>query len=297
MKNLLASTLISLATGVTAATPTVKFELETGAEYDSNLAVLELDQYSTASDYAFVANARMNGQWKATEKATLKTGLGYNSKTWQDYNDFDLAIQQAFVDGSYDFSWATLGSNYHQADAQLDGTDFLTLRQSSVYISRLFNQRAFLRGAINYQDKDFPTSAERNAHNLAVGGDMFVFFNQGKTFAFVGLNRDDETARVDHYGFKGTNIKTSINHQFPLWNKENKLQLGFRYEERDYAALNSELKAVRTDTRRIVNIEWQINANRWLSIATKLERGDYQSNLGIADYSETLAAITLKTSF
>ncbi|WP_049631690.1 hypothetical protein [Cellvibrio sp. pealriver] len=294
---LLLAALISQTFCAHAAERNVKFELETGTEYDSNLAVVELDQYSAASDWAIVANARIHGQWKPTTKASLKGGVSYNSKTWQDLSSYDLAIPQFFIDGNYDFSWATLGASYHHANAKLDGTDFLTLQQSSVYVSRLFNKRVYLRGAVNYQEKDFPAFAERNAHNLALGGDMFIFFNNAKTFVALGINRDDEEAIADHFGYNGTTLKTSINHRFSLWDKENKIQLGARYEDRDYAAVNPELDAVRTDTRKIANIEWQIETTEWLTLATKLERGDYQSNLEIADYSETLASITLKARF
>lgn len=293
----LLAALISPTIGAQAAGAKVKFELETGAEYDSNLAVAELDQYSAASDWAIIANARLSGQWKPSANASIKGGVSYNSKTWQDLGNYDLAIPQFFIDGNYDFFWATLGASYHHADAKLDGTDFLTLQQSSLYISRLFNKRIYLRGAVNYQEKDFPAFAERNAHNLALGGDMFIFFNKAKTFVALGFNRDDEEAIADHFGYDGTTLKTSINHRFSLWDKESKIQLGVRYEDRDYAAVNPELEAVRADTRKIANIEWQIETTEWLTLATKLERGDYQSNLEIADYSETLASVTLKASF
>lgn len=272
-------------------------ELESGAEYDSNLAVVELDQYSSAGDWALLANARVNAQWQATPKAIFKAGASYSSKTYQDMSAFDLGIQQVFADASYELPLFKLGLSYHQADAALDGTDFLTLRQHSVYLSRLFNQRTFVRGAVNYQDKDFPTSAERNAHNLGMAGDVFVFFNQGTTFVAFGLNHEQENARSDPFDLTATSVKTSINHQFPAWGKKTKLQLGWRYEQRDYSAITPALEAKRDDTRQVANLEWQINTHDWLALVSKVERGDYQSNLRSADYSETRASLTFKATF
>ena len=95
--SLLASA-ISSANSSVAATPTTKFELETGAEYDSNLSVIELDKSSSEGDWSALANARLNSQWQATDKTKVKGGLSYSSKTYRDFREFDLVIKQAFME-------------------------------------------------------------------------------------------------------------------------------------------------------------------------------------------------------
>jgi len=294
--SLLASIISSANMGV-AATPATKFELETGAEYDSNLSVIELDKNSSEGDWSALANARLNSQWQATDKAKIKGGLSYSSKTYQDFSEFDLVIKQAFIDTSYDFQPLTLGASYHYADAELDGSDFLTLQQRSIYISRLINQTIFLRAAINDQDKDFPGSSTRNADNQSLAGDAFFFFNQGKTFFTIGLSGETENATANEFDYDGTNIRTSVSHQFSLWDKKNRLQLGFRYDQRDYSAVTPSLEAKRNDERRVATLEWQIETTNWLSVVGKVERGDYDSNLASANYAETVSSLMLKASF
>lgn len=280
-----------------AATPTAKFELETGAEYDSNLSVIELDQNSSEGDWSALVKAGVNSQWQASKEFKLKSGLSYNSKTYQDFSEFDLAIKQVFVDASYDFQPLTLGMSYHYADAALDGNDFLTLQQTSLYASRLFKQSIFLRAAINNQDKDFPGNSERNANNQGFAGDVFFFFNQGKTFVTFGLTSETENARVNEFDYDAMNFRSSVSHQFSLWNKKNRLQLGWRFDNRDYSAITPALDAIRSDERRITTLEWQLETNTWLSLVAKVERGDYDSNLDSADYSETVSSLMLKVSF
>lgn len=281
----------------TAATPVTRIDIETGTEYDSNLSIIELDRSSSENDWALLANARVNSQWQATKKLKLKGGLGYNSKTYQDYSAYDLAIKQAFIDAGYDFEALTLGISYHHADASLDSRDFLTLQQRSLYVSRLFNQRTFLRAAINEQDKDFPTSGLRNADNRGLAGDAFFFYNQGKTFFTVGVSSEEENAVAREFDYDGINLRASINHQFLLWNKKNRLQFSLRHDERDYSGITPAIEARRKDKRNIITTEWQVETNRWLTIAAKLERGNYDSNLHAANYSETLGSVMLKASF
>ncbi len=301
--NLALWTSLSIAVGLISCSLTANAanklgaEVEAGLEYDSNLAVVELDQYTSRGDWALLANLRLNAQWQATPKAVFKAGASYNSKTYQELSAFDLDIQQVFADASYELPLFKLGLSYHQADAALDGTDFLTLRQHSVYLSRLFNQRTFVRGAVNYQEKEFPTSPERNAHNLGMAGDVFVFFRQGKTFLTLGVVHEQEDAASAAFDLTATSLKTAINHQFPAWGKTTNLQLGWRYEQRDYSGITPAIKAKRDDSRQVLNLEWQIHSHDWLTWVTKLEAGDYQSNLSSADYTETRASLMLKARF
>ncbi len=294
--SLLSCAVIS-TTNAIAAAPSTKFELETGAEYDSNLSVIELDKNSAEGDWSALANARLNSQWQASDTIKLKGGLGYSSKTYQDFSEFDLAIKQASADASYDFKALTLGVNYHYADAELDDQDFLTLQQRSLYVSHLINQKIFLRAAINDQDKKFPGISARNADNQSLAGDAFFFFNQGKTFFTLGLTGETEHAGANEFDYDGVNFRTSVNHQFLLWNKKNRLQLGYRYDQRDYSAETPAIEAKREDERRITTLEWQLETTKWLSLVGKVERGNYDSNLGSANYSETVSSLMLKASF
>lgn len=295
--------LLAMTTGIAAphtgmaATPRVKTELEAGAEYDSNLSVIELDKNAAVGDWAAIANARLHGQWQAMDKVKLKGGIGYASKTYQDYSAFDLAIKNAFFDTSYDFKPMTVGFSYHYADAELAAKDFLTLQQRSLYVSRLVNHTLFLRAALNDQDKDFAASRQRNADNHNITGDMFIFFNQGKTLLTAGLTTERETATAHEFDYEGVGLRTSFSHQFPLFNKKNRLQLSWRYDQRNYSAVTPAVQAERSDARRIGTLEWQLEANSWLSLIAKMEHGNYESNLAAANYSETTSLLMLKASF
>lgn len=280
-----------------AATPSTKFEVEAGAEYDSNLSIIELDRNVSAGDWAAIANTRLSSQWQATDKVKLKGGASYNSKTYQEYSAFDLAVKQAYVVSSYNFAPVTLGFSYHYADAELDDKDFLTLQQRSLYASRLINQTLFLRAALNDQDKDFPVSHQRNANNHNITGDTFFFFNQGKTSFTLGLMVETEDAIAGEFDYDGTSFRTGFSHQFSLLDKKSRFQLSWRYDQRNYSAVTPAIEAKRNDERSISALEWQLETNSWLSLVAKVEHGNYDSNLAAVDYSETTSLLMLKASF
>lgn len=288
---------ISFAHPLFAAAPEGSIKLEAGTEYDSNLGVIELDQYSTESDWAAILNARFNGRWQANDQLNIKGGYFYLSKHYQDNDNFDLAIQQLFVDTSYDLRVVTLGASYHKADADLASRDFLQLQQTSIYASRLIDNRIFLRAATNYQDKDFPGNAGRNAHNTGLAGDVFVFFNQGTTFISAGITSEEEDAQQAQFNYDALSLRGSINHKFSAWGKNNKVQLGIRLHDRDYSSVTPELETKRNDNHRVATLEWEVSLTPKITATSKIEKGNYESNLAVADYSETLASINFAVTF
>jgi hypothetical protein len=273
------------------------FEISAGAEHDSNLNVVELDRSSNETDIAALLNAKVDASWKPVEKLSLNGGYAYSHKTYQNNDNYNLAIHQLSADAHYDFDAMTMGGSYHNAKAILGGKSFLDLQQTSIYASKLINNKLYLRVAANNQDKHFSSLSERNATNTGFAADLFIFSNGGKTFVNLGASNDKENAHTKQFDYNGINLKAKIANKFSLWGKDNKLQLGYRYLKRDYSGITPEIKAKRYDTGNVAEAGWEIAFSPKISMETKLEHGKYKSNLDAADYSETRAALLLKAKF
>ena len=280
-----------------AANPSADFEVSAGAEQDSNLNVVELDKNSNESDLAKVFNAKVDANWKPVEKLSVNGGYSYSTKLYQKNDNYNLAIHQLSADANYDFDVLTAGASYHYADAILDGKNFLDLRQTSFYVSKLINDQIYLRAATNIQNKKFSNLGDRDARNTGFSGDVFVFYNAGKTFVSVGLANEDENANAKQFDYKGINFRSKLSHKFVVADKENKVQVGWRYTKRDYSGITPEIKAERYDTGHVADAEWEINFTQKVSLVTRVERGNYNSNLKAADYDETRTSILLKVRF
>ncbi len=276
------------------ADTTFNAELEAGLEYDSNLSVEELDRISTQSDTAYLLKGKANGQWGATDKLTVKGGYSYAGKTYQDYGKFDLAIHQLFADAAYDVGQFTVGASHYYALARLDNSDFLDLNLTSVYASTLINKQIFVRAAGNVQNKHFDGRSNRNAENLGLDGDVYYFFNQGKTFVSVGVSIDEEDANGAEFDYSGIGFKSKVQNKFDLMGKESKLALSYRYVDRDYDHPTPAIGEARNDTRHTTRLSWEVALQPYLDVVSALEYGDYDSNLSSVNYSETVGSVTLR---
>lgn len=272
-------------------------EVSAGLEQDSNLNIVELDKNSSQSDISLLLGAKVDGKWQANKKLVLSGGYSLFTKTYQHQSEYDLMLNQFSADANYNFDLFTLGASYHYADANLDKNNFLELQQNSIYIAKLINDRVYLRAATTLQDKQFVGRSERNAENIGFSGDIFVFFNEGKTFVTLGLMNEDENAKLHELDYNANTLKAKLSHQYAGWDKQQKLQLGWRYAVRDYAGINPDIERQRYDSAHISELEWEVNFNSTIAIVTKVEYGQYDSNLPSAKYSETRTSVTLKARF
>ena len=275
----------------------VDVEVSAGAEQDSNLNIVELDRHSHQSDLAALLGIKIDGSCKPGDAWSISGGYSFNSKSYQENKAFNLAIHQLYADANYNFDAVTVGINHHYANAFLDGDSFLALNQTSFYVSKLLNNNIYLRGAANIQDKKFPDISARNARNIGFSGDAFVFFNGGKTFVSLGITNENENARANQFDYKGTEVKAKVSHKFMLGSKENKVQLGWRHVERDYTHITTEIKTQRYDSGNSLEANWELAFTPKVSLEAKIEKGNFNSNLASADYSENRASLTLKARF
>lgn len=272
-------------------------EVEAGVEYDSNVTVDELDSNANQGDMATTLEAGISGTWRPTDAFKLRGGYSYSRRDYQDTEAFNLALHKYFADASYNFGPFTLGANHHMADAALDGADFLELEQSSIYASRLFSGRNFLRVAATQKDKRFDQESDRNAKSDGYDVDFYRFSKSAKSFVSIGISSEDEKAIASEYSHQSDTLRLRASHKFPIAGKDSQFQIGYRYNTRDYVGANPLIGARREDTRSVVDAEWEVKLNKHLSLAAHAEFGDYQSNLAAANYDDTVVGIKLKAGF
>lgn len=290
-----------IASGATLAQSneefTVSGSLEAGAEYNSNVSVSELESATGESDSAGKLDVGVDANWQASDRVSVDTGYSYSGQRYQDFDAFDLDLHLLYGDISYELDAFSLGSNYYYADANLGGDDFLTLKQYSVYAGKLFAEQWFLRGALNFADKSFNDFTQRDADTEGLSLDAFWFFNQGRSNIVFGYAFDEEDTRDRAFSYDADTVRVRYTHRFTLAGNNTEVRLGTRLQDRSYQAVTPGLGARRDDRQHISDARLQMSLSENLAAAVQLERGDYQSNLNSADYTENRASVTLRLTF
>lgn len=293
-------------------------KLQAGSAYDSTLTIPSLDQTSSQGDWANVLYGRIGGELNPTERITLKGNYSLSSRRYHEVSEFDQDLGIASLDAAIDLAGITWGLSHHVADAQLASEPLLDLTKNSLYAAKLFSSGIYLRGAYTESEKRFDNNRERNANGEEVAGDVYYFFNGARSFWSLGVSRELEHARSPAFDNTTLKLRARYSHTGAIAGQESKIQLGWRYQDRDYDneqslpvtdnetgeglpgtddPMSPTGRGNRHDRSHVVEAIWTLSFVEWLALETKVEHGNYQSNFDAADYRETGVSALLSAEF
>lgn len=269
------------------------FSLEFGAgvEYDSNVAVLELDTSSGEGDLAALIEFHLGFDKSLTKRLKVDLGYDFSQSLHDEFDQFDIAIHRGSAGMEYDFGGVDAGASFQYADAALDGDEYLVLRQVSPHLSRLFGKRLFGRLAWTHTDKKFATSPGRDATSDGPGVDVFVFLDGVKRYLTLGYQIQDEHALDDQFDNTGSRLKLQFAARTARGSRETSWKTGLRYESRNYRDGLLPLGPPREDDRYRFDAEVEVSLARHGFFRFRYEYADNRSNLASVDFDEHVASI------
>lgn len=268
-----------------------------GAEHNNNLSVAELESASGRSDTAATLDANIDMSWQPDDRFAAAAGYSYSASRYQDLDSYDLDMHLLYADVSYDFDLVTLGGNYYYADADLGSDRFLELNQYSLYAGKLFGEKWYLRGAMNFTEKEFYVFDARNADNDGFGVDVYHFFNAGRSNVTLGYAYEDEDTRGPSFSYTADTLRLRLNHRFMLAERESRLQLGYRWQDRDYANITQSINAPRDDSQQVADVRLEVPMMEHVAVVGRWEHGNYQSRLASADFTDNRISLAVQLSF
>lgn len=278
----------------------INASLRAGLEQQSNVNISELSQASGQSDVATLLEADANVQWQTSAAVSLAAGYSVQDKNYRQAEAFNSRLQLAHLDLSYQRGQHTFGTNLYYAIADLDQARFLTLQQASLYSMHSIGDSSFVRPALTLSEKTFARLSERDANNGTASIDAYWFFAQATRFITFGLRYEEENSRDTAFSYRAPGLNIRFSATFPLWQLEQKVQLGARWSQRRYTETETDAIAPtvnRRDNQSQFDASWQLTLSENLATIAKLQHGDFSSTLDSADYQETRSSLMLQLSF
>jgi hypothetical protein len=289
------------ATAQDALTPTpqdraVAINLGAGFEYDSNVAVLELDASTDAGDRAALLDFGIAYDKPAAGRFDVQAGYDFSQSLHSDFDAFDVRIHRGSGTLSYDLGRVDIGATLQHAYAELDGHEFLTLDLVSPYLTKLVGQRLFLRFAYAHSDKDFAGNPDRAATADGLSSDVYVFVDGLTTYLVFGYRRDDEDARDAQFDYDGDQFRVQLTKRL---NRERELTLrtALRVEKRDYDNPTASIGAPRRDDRTQLEMSLELPMGKRTTAQLVYEHADNDSNLPSVDFAEDVVSVRFRARF
>jgi len=207
------------------------FELQAAHGYDSAVSVDELDAYSRQGDNYWQLKLKNKSQWQINDRWTLKGGVGYSDKRYNELDIVNTRITQANISPSVKLGSYTLSTRADIADAQLNGEGFMTFKQINGALGKKVGKTMYLRGAITQSDKSFDRLSTRDADNQSIGGDIF-WLKPKQGYIALNLSHEKENAKSDAFDYTGNNI--SLSYQGQYFDQALKVTIAGHWSNRSY---------------------------------------------------------------
>lgn len=272
----------------------VSVRLGTGLEYDSNVAVLELDTSTDAGDRSLLLDFGLGYDKPGSGRFDVQAGYDFSQSLHDEFDAFDVRIHRGSGTLSYDLRSVDVGATLQHAYAELDGDEFLTLQQVSPYVSKLVGRRLFLRFAYAHTDKDFAGNPLRSAQADALSADAYVFIDGLRTYLVLGYRRDDESARDAQFDYAGDMLRAQLAKRLMAGERELTLRASLRLENRDYDAPTPSIGVPRRDDRRQLELSLDVPVAERTTAQVVYEHADNGSNLPSVDFAENVLSLKFR---
>ncbi len=275
----------------------VDFEASAGAEYDSNISVIQLDTATAAGDIAAVFDATIEVEGDLAPGTTLRAGYDFSQSLHADFTNFDLQTHRASAGFSQDLGKITFDLDYSFVDASLGRKGFLTINRIAPALSGFIGKTLFWRLEYVYTDKNFTNRTARDAKVNAGSISLYYFLDGTRSYWTLRYRYEDENAVAPEFDFRGHEIRLRYTRRFPVAGQDSRLRLTARYEKRNYRAITPSIGVVRDDDRYRFNAEWRIPLTRHLFFLAEYEFASFVSNLPSADFNQHLVSGKLGVTF
>ena len=268
---------------------TFEIELGLGGEYDSNVSVREVDKASNEGDYALIADASFEVKKTLSERYDI-TATYDVSQTM--YDEFDFVDRQTHILGAdlaRNGASVDTGLSLYYINSRLDGDDFLDFYRVSPSISGFIARTWFARGAYVYADKSIINTPDRDADSQSLEVDLYAFRRGLRSYFNIGYRFKKENAVAAQFDYTSNSVKLRYIHRFDMFERLAKLELSWRFEDRDYRAVTPGIGEDRGDDRNRWRVDFEVPLIGSSGMALFYGYADYASNVDAADYTQTVA--------
>jgi hypothetical protein len=263
-------------------------EIGVGAEYDSNVSVEEVDATSGEGDYALTLDLGLEAKKGFTEKLDAALSYDFSQSFYDEFSEVDRQTHIFGADVAYSAAMVDTGLSTYYIHSRLDGDKFLELVRVSPSLSGFLARKWYARGAYVYSNKSIEERPDRDADTHAGEFDVYFFRRGLRSYFNVGYRYRHEDAEADRYDYTSNSVKIRYIHRWELFSRLSKLELSWRYEDRDYDGITPSIGEERNDERHRWRADLEVPLVGEAAVQLYYGYSDYESNFPSADYTQYL---------
>jgi hypothetical protein len=264
-----------------------------GAEYDTNVSVSEVDVTSGEADSAALVDFKLGLNQPLGEDTELSVSYNFSSASYERFSRVDRQTHILGADISSDLGDTNAGASVYYINSRLDGEPFLEYVRLSPSLSGFLAKKWFARGAYVFSERTIADRGARDATTHSGEADLYYFHRGLRSYFNVGYRYRDEDARDPQFDFTSHGIKLRYIRRLDFAERQAKLELAWRYEERRYLSPTPTIGVDRSDDRSRFKLDLEMPLGRGVMLNAYASYGDYRSNLPRADFEQSIIGARL----
>lgn len=277
--------------------PQLSLEVSTGLKYSSKISIEELDTFTISGDLAVLFGAEARFKLNLTRNTSVNLTYDISQTLYEQLDQFNTQSHFGSVDFSHDFGKVNVGVSQRYLLSRLDGASFLTYQQTAPYLTAFLGEKVFFRAELGFADKDFDTINERDADVQSAGADVFLFLDGSKTYLMFGYRIDQQDAVAAEHDFDRNNFKVHLVKKIKLGERDIKMNIGWRYETRDYSDITPSIGVARDEQRSKIRAQIDVPIMERFEATFMYEFRNIKSNLPTVNGTDNYASIELSARF
>ena len=277
-----------------AAVGSFSAEYSAGIEYDSNVAVLDIDASTTQGDFAALFDLGLDYEHELNDRTKVEIGYNFGQDIQFDVTQFSTQTHRGKAEVSHDFGGVTAGATYQLIFSRLDGSGFLRFHRFTPFLAGYAaDRKIYWRGSYIYTDKNFIDRLDRDGDVHAGSLEAFYFLNGLKTYLIAGYRYEVEDTVAPEFDFESHNARIRLVQRVSLTERPSKLRLGFRYENRNYDSITPSIGEIRDDVRYRVEASFETPINDTFYTELTGRYDILNSNLPAVDFEQGIVAFRI----
>lgn len=261
-----------------------------GGEYDSNVSIDELDTSIRQGDSALNLDGKVSMRKYFTQDTDLRLSYDISQTMFQEFSRLNRQSHILGANLGIKMQPMDTGLSMFYVNSLLDGDRFLELYRVSPSLSGFISRKLFTRAAYVFADKRITDRAERDAKTHSGEVDLYYFARGLRSYFNFGYRYKTEDANLERLDYQAHAAKLRYIRRIDLWNKVLKLELAYRYEERDYSGITPGIGSDEGEERRDERHRWRADLEYPLTEKAAMQvyagYSDYKSNLQASDYEQ-----------
>lgn len=261
-----------------------------GWQYDDNVSVVKQDLVTNQTDIAAIFEFSTGYKFYSTSDLELRLGYYFYQNAWEDVSELNYQSNTFSLGGAHNERNWDVGFDYYYNYSFLDTKEFIAYHSIAPRVGFSLHPQLYTNISPAFLTSNFFEDSPRDAINLSIGFDQYLFFMENKAYGFLSYRYSDEDTEGSEFDYAGNLISAGVNFPGPY---KIQFQLSYLYNLLEYKSNTASIEKKRRDEKQTARLLISKQFLEILNFSLDYQYNINNSNIVSVDTKQNLLILKL----